>query len=1029
MEKQRQSVQLTVKIIVLIAAAVISMVVMANLLSTMQTSLYQDSYTEEMEDVFDELPSLIDQANDEVQRNATTFDETYQALAQSVSYMAQNDAGFEATREKMREYMDLFDVSNVLLVRKNGRVIAQAHSSNADFTSSRFNRLRTVFDTDEPSEAVDVEVESMDWLMRYYSARIDDDTMVVIEQDPTEMRNMIELNGSTKSMLENLDIGQNGFVFAVSAIDYHVDYYPDSKLVNTDALYDGIDVAALEDGEFSWITMNGVSLYCGVRLIDDMYYITAVPVSDMTSTRNITVAVILFAFFAVMLVVIMYGIFAMRENEFRGTYASDVRKLGPLRFNVNIIQKAAILSFVGFLAVLVVSFYMQTLFALSSTSVSNSSNVDDIVENLEYTNNRMEELSEEYGERYLPMCQTIGYILDQNEDLMNRRDLQELADILNVHSILVFDSSGKLTATNSSYTDYNISTDSNDSTSEFVKVLQGVAESVVQEPQRDEVTGDIWQYIAVPLHDAEGHVDGLVQIAIRPVLLETVMETADLDTILDGVKVGSNGFAFAVNIEDNTFAYYPKNSRYVGESVLDHGMKEKELKDGYNDYLTIDGTKYYAASAETDEYYIYLAGTEGELMSERVPLTVVTGIVALICLIIVFLLMIFEPKQNIREGSEEDGGSGDRIIDTEMPSGRVVHTESAASRFMNQSFSWAEKSPWQKTETLLRWLMAVFAIIVAAAVLLRGQIFDQSSIFYYILSNKWERGLNIFAITACIMFICAAITIEAIVQRLLRLLAQVLSARGETIVRLIRSFIRYGMIIGMTYYCLLLIGIDGTTLLASAGILSVAISFGARELVEDIISGLFIICEGEFRVGDIIMVGDWRGTVLEIGIRTTKVEEPAQNVKVIRNSEVTDVINMTKKLSFVSLDFSIEYGESLERVESILAEELPKIPERLPAIENGPFYRGVTELGDNGVLIKISMQCKEGDRFQLARDFNREMKLIFDKYHINVPFPQVVLNQPVEFKEATEFEKHKAEEFNKAQKEETKGFAEDESDN
>ncbi len=1027
MERKKQSVQLTVKIIILIAAAVISMIVMANLLSTMQTSLYQDSFTEEMKDVFDDLPSLIEQADEEVQRNVTTFDETYQSLAQSVSFMAQNDAGFAANRDKMREYAELFDVSNVLLVRSDGHIIAQAHKTNANFSSSRFNRLRTVFDNDEPSEAVDIEVESKDWMMRYYAARVDDDSMIVIEQDPTEMRNMIELNGSTKSMLEDLDIGQNGFVFAVSAIDYHVDYYPDSSLINTDALYDGIDVASLEDGEFSWITMNGVSLYCGVRLIDDMYYIAAVPVSDMTSTRNITVAVILFAFFAVMLVVIMYGIFAMRENERRGTFASDVRKLGPLRFNVNIIQKAAILSFVGFLAVIVVSFYMQTLFALSSTSVSNSSNVNDIVENMEYTNNRMLELSEEYGERYLPMCQTIGYILDQNDELMNRTDLQELADILNVHSIIIFDSNGKLYATNSTYTDYEISADSDNSTAEFVKVLQGVAESVVQEPLQDEVTGDIWQYIAVPLHDDEGHVDGLVQIAIRPVLLETVMSTADVDTILEGVKVGSNGFAFAVNIEDNTFAYYPKNSRYVGESVLDHGMKEKELKDGYNDYLTIDGTKYYAASAETDDYYIYVAGTEGELMSERVPLTAVTGIVALICLFVVFLMMIFEPKKNIREDSP-NVENGDRIIDTEMPSGRVVHTESAASRFMNQSFSWAEKSPWQKTETLLRWLMAIFAVIVAAAVLLRGQLFDESSIFYYILSSKWERGLNIFAISACIMFICAAITIEAILQRMLRLLAQVLSARGETIVRLIRSFIRYGMIIGMTYYCLLLIGIDGTTLLASAGILSVAISFGARELVEDIISGLFIICEGEFRVGDIIMVGDWRGTVLEIGIRTTKVEEPAQNVKVIRNSEVTDVINMTKKLSFVSLDFSIEYGESLERVESILAEELPKIPERLPAIENGPFYRGVTELGDNGVLIKISMQCKEADRFQLARDFNREMKLIFDKYHINVPFPQVVVNQPVEFKEATEFEKNKAKEFNKQQKEETIGFAEDESD-
>lgn len=139
----------------------------------------------------------------------------------------------------------------------------------------------------------------------------------------------------------------------------------------------------------------------------------------------------------------------------------------------------------------------------------------------------------------------------------------------------------------------------------------------------------------------------------------------------------------------------------------------------------------------------------------------------------------------------------------------------------------------------------------------------------------------------------------------------------------------------MVYYCLMLVGVDTTTLLASAGILSIAISFGAKELVSDILSGLFIIFEGEFRVGDIIMVGDWRGTVVEIGVRTTKVEDGSKNIKVIRNSDISNVINMTKETSYASCDVGIEYGESLERVENILAKELPNIRKRLPAIIDG----------------------------------------------------------------------------------------------
>ncbi len=1016
MKRQRQSRKLTVKIVLLIIAAVISMIVMTFLLSYMQTRLYQDSYKEEMRDAFAELPDRIADADEDVTVSHDLYDETYQSLAQSVSYMASHDTGFVETDEKMMEYKELFDVENVLIVKKDGEVVAKAAPTRADYSSSRFNYLRETLETGEPATPVDIEVTSKDWLTRYYAAKLDDETMIVIEQDPTEMHEMVNNNGSAQSILEDMDVGQNGFLFAISALDYQIEYYPDPEIMGTDALQDGgIDVSKLEDGKFSWMNLNGESLFCGVCRLDNTYYIAAVPRSDMTNTRNLTVAVILVAFFLVIFVVIMYGIFAMRDDEREGT--SQIRKFGPFYINSNLIAKGAVLAFVGFLAVLLVAFYMQTLFALSSTSVSNNEHVNDIVQSMDDATAEMKYLTDQYGERYLPMCETVGYILDNNSELSNQTDLQEIANILGVHSILVYNSNGKLVATNSSYTNHVLSTDEDDEDYVFIKVLQGIADSVVQEPQIDEVTGDLWQYIGVPLHDENGYVDGLVQVAIRPVLLENVMESADIDDVLDDVSVGKNGFAFAVNKEDDTLAYYPPNQQAVGESAKDHGMTDNEFKKGYNDYITLDGTKYFAASAETEDYYIYLAGTEGELMDERLPLTVVTGIIALLCLVIIFILLVFESNPEKRRGPSLYTGAGEPDeFDTEMPGGRTVKTESAASRWLNRSYKWSERSPWQKTSYILRWLVALLMIVVCVAVLFKDRFFSKGSIFYYILSNDWEYGLNIFAITACIMFICAAVTIVTIVQRLIQLLSTVLGARGQTICRLARSFIKYATIIGMVYYSLLLIGIDGTTLLASAGILSVAISLGARELVTDIISGLFIIFEGDFRVGDIIMVGDWRGTVLEIGVRTTKVEDPGQNVKVIRNSEVSNVINMTKNLSFLSCNFSIEYGESLERVESILAEELPLIPERLPAIVVGPFYRGVTALSDSSVQIRITMQCKEADRLQLERDFNREMKLIFDKHNINIPFPQIVINQPSQFEKASVSDKVRAKEFNKEQK-------------
>ena len=156
---------------------------------------------------------------------------------------------------------------------------------------------------------------------------------------------------------------------------------------------------------------------------------------------------------------------------------------------------------------------------------------------------------------------------------------------------------------------------------------------------------------------------------------------------------------------------------------------------------------------------------------------------------------------------------------------------------------------------------------------------------------------------------------------------------------------------------------------------------------------------------------------------------PDKNIKIISNSDVTGVINMTRDYSYSWVDVGIEYGESLECVESILQDEFPKMREQIPGILDGPFYKGVVSLGDNSVNIRVMVLCAESDRARMECDLNRAMKLIFDKYHISIPFPQIVINQPTEFKEATAWEKRKAEEFAKAQRELTQDYVEEDEEN
>lgn len=288
------SKKLKVKSALLAGVVVLSLIIMGVILSTMQDNISLENYRADIQREMDELPTLLETADDETAQNEETFDAIYQSKAASVAFMANNKADYEATNAKMQEYKELLGVDNVMIVNKDGKIEAQAQDTLADFSYARYNELRNTISSGEPSAAVEVDFAEENQTWRYYSARIDDNTMVVIEQNPAELTELIDSTSSTSAVLSSVSVGQSGYVFAISGRDYVVTYHPNSEVIGTDALDDGIDVTDLENGKFSWIDFEGERLYCGVSEIEGTYYVSAVPESELIASRNLTVAVILF---------------------------------------------------------------------------------------------------------------------------------------------------------------------------------------------------------------------------------------------------------------------------------------------------------------------------------------------------------------------------------------------------------------------------------------------------------------------------------------------------------------------------------------------------------------------------------------------------------------------------------------------------------------------------------------------------------------------------------------------------------------
>lgn len=217
--------------------------------------------------------------------------------------------------------------------------------------------------------------------------------------------------------------------------------------------------------------------------------------------------------------------------------------------------------------------------------------------------------------------------------------------------------------------------------------------------------------------------------------------------------------------------------------------------------------------------------------------------------------------------------------------------------------------------------------------------------------------------------------------------------RTRTISELLISLTKFLTFVTAVIWSLSALGVDLGALFASIGILSLIIGFGAQSLIEDTITGIFIIAEGQYNIGDIIIVNDFRGIVRKIGMRTTVIEDDGGNMEIINNSDIRNMQNRSNSLSMAVADVGTPYGMPIEEVEAMIRPELEGMYERNKDIfAEIPTYAGVQSLGESAVVLRFFVRCREDLIFKATRTLNKEVKLCMDKHGIEIPFTQVVVH-------------------------------------
>ncbi|MCS7463102.1 mechanosensitive ion channel family protein [Paenibacillus doosanensis] len=214
--------------------------------------------------------------------------------------------------------------------------------------------------------------------------------------------------------------------------------------------------------------------------------------------------------------------------------------------------------------------------------------------------------------------------------------------------------------------------------------------------------------------------------------------------------------------------------------------------------------------------------------------------------------------------------------------------------------------------------------------------------------------------------------------------------RTKTIGKLIGNITTYVVNFIMILMILNQFGIRLEPLLAGAGVVGLAVGFGAQSLVKDVITGFFIIFEDQFAVGDVIQTGNFKGTVEEIGLRVTRIKSWTGEVHIIPNGTITQVTNFSVNNSVAVVDVSVAYEEDVDKALAVMRETVLQNYETNVNMVKAPEVLGVQSLAGVNITLRVTVECKPNMQFAVARELYAEIKKAFDSHGIEVPYQRVV---------------------------------------
>lgn len=217
--------------------------------------------------------------------------------------------------------------------------------------------------------------------------------------------------------------------------------------------------------------------------------------------------------------------------------------------------------------------------------------------------------------------------------------------------------------------------------------------------------------------------------------------------------------------------------------------------------------------------------------------------------------------------------------------------------------------------------------------------------------------------------------------------------RSKTLQSLAKNIFSYVLIFIFAVTILQIFGIKATAILAGAGVVGLAVGFGAQGLVSDVVTGFFILLERQIDVGDYVTTGSYSGIVEQIGLKTTQIRGFDGTLHYIPNREITSLSNHSRGNMRALVDIGISYDDNIDEAITVLQETCDKIAEVNQAIVEGPNVIGVQTLGSSDVVLRIIAKTENMEQWAVERQLRKALKEALEANGIEIPFPHQVLIQ------------------------------------